>query len=209
VTINFFRLCGESVSKNLPEQNSLRFFQNRLRLFLKAAFFQPIDNQKFVIGCGESKYKLMSQALAESKSTGQKLAGKYLTFTLHEESYGIDVLKIREITKLTNITVVPQMPAYICGVINLRGKIIPVIDLRQRFGFERIENTTQTCIVVVLVKLRGGKQTQRRAWASLLSLMKFAISPNARLRRRKKLLPRSKVPSPKPAKASRSAPRFR
>jgi purine-binding chemotaxis protein CheW len=102
----------------------------------------------------------MSQALAESKNTGQKLAGKYLTFTLHEESYGIDVLKIREITKLTNITVVPQMPAYICGVINLRGKIIPVIDLRQRFGFERIENTTQTCIVVVLVKLRGGKQTQ-------------------------------------------------
>ena len=96
----------------------------------------------------------MSQTLAESKSTGQKLAGKYLTFTLHEESYGIDVLKIREITKLTNITVVPQMPAYICGVINLRGKIIPVIDLRQRFGFERIENTTQTCIVVVLVKLR-------------------------------------------------------
>jgi purine-binding chemotaxis protein CheW len=67
--------------------------------------------------------------------TKTRLAGKYLTFTLHHESYGVDVLQVREIIRLTDITAVPQMPAYIRGVINLRGKIIPVLDLRMRFGF--------------------------------------------------------------------------
>jgi purine-binding chemotaxis protein CheW len=90
----------------------------------------------------------------------QKLAGKYLTFTLHRESYGIDVLKVREIIRLTDITAVPQMPAYVRGVINLRGKIIPVIDLRLRFGFSNVENTEQTCIVVVQVALPDGKSIQ-------------------------------------------------
>ena len=61
--------------------------------------------------------------------------GKYLTFTLTQESFGIDVLKVREIIRLTAITAVPQMPAHIRGVINLRGKIIPVMDLRVRFEF--------------------------------------------------------------------------
>jgi purine-binding chemotaxis protein CheW len=90
----------------------------------------------------------------------QKLAGKYLTFTLQQESYGIDVLKVREIIRLTDITAVPQMPPYVKGVINLRGKIIPVIDLRLRFGFAHAENTDQTCIVVVQARLPGGKVAQ-------------------------------------------------
>lgn len=90
----------------------------------------------------------------------QKLAGKYLTFTLQGESYGIDVLQVREIIRLTNITTVPQMPAYVRGVINLRGKIIPVVDLRLRFGFTNVTNTEQTCIVVVQVKLPDRKTTQ-------------------------------------------------
>lgn len=89
-----------------------------------------------------------------------KLSGKYLTFTLHQESYGIDVLKVREIIRLTNITAVPQMPEYIRGVINLRGKIIPVMDLRLRFAFSDIQNTEQTCIIVAQVKLPDGKLTQ-------------------------------------------------
>lgn len=88
------------------------------------------------------------------------LAGKYLTFTLQHESYGIDVLKVREIIRLTDITAVPQMPAYVRGVINLRGKIIPVLDLRMRFGFTDVKNTEHTCIVVVQVKLPDGKTTQ-------------------------------------------------
>lgn len=90
----------------------------------------------------------------------QKLAGKYLTFTLEHESYGIDVLQVREIIRLTDITAVPQMPDYVRGVINLRGKIIPVIDLRLRFGFADVKNTDLTCIIVVQVKLPDGKATQ-------------------------------------------------
>ena len=89
-----------------------------------------------------------------------RLTGKYLTFNLQAESYGIDVLKVREIIRLTTITAVPQMPAHIRGVINLRGKIIPVMDLRVRFEFSNAANTEQTCIIVVRVKLPDGKATQ-------------------------------------------------
>ncbi|MGA2245874.1 MAG: chemotaxis protein CheW [Verrucomicrobiota bacterium] len=88
------------------------------------------------------------------------LSGKYLTFNLQGESYGIDVLKVREIIRLTTITAVPQMPAHIRGVINLRGKIIPVMDLRIRFEFAGAANTEQTCIIVVQVRLPDGKATQ-------------------------------------------------
>jgi purine-binding chemotaxis protein CheW len=91
--------------------------------------------------------------------TATSLNGKYLTFTLHHESYGIDVLKVREIIRHSNITAVPQMPAHIRGVINLRGKIIPVMDLRVRFEFPATEDNEQTCIVVVQVKLTDGKTT--------------------------------------------------
>jgi purine-binding chemotaxis protein CheW len=87
------------------------------------------------------------------------VTGKYLTFNLQAESYGIDVLKVREIIRVTAITAVPQMPAHIRGVINLRGKIIPVMDLRVRFGFAAT-NADQNCIVVVQVKLPDGKNTQ-------------------------------------------------
>src|SRR5271166_1320467 len=89
-----------------------------------------------------------------------RLSGKYLTFKLQAESYGIDVLKVREIIRLAAITPVPQMPAYIRGVINLRGKIIPVMDLRVRFEFAVAAGTDQTCIIVVQVKLPDGKVTQ-------------------------------------------------
>jgi purine-binding chemotaxis protein CheW len=95
----------------------------------------------------------------ETKSTN-RLAGKYLTFNLQAESYGIDVLKVREIIRLAAITPVPQMPPYIRGVINLRGKIIPVMDLRMRFEFPGATGTEQTCIIVVQVKLPEGKATQ-------------------------------------------------
>ena len=102
----------------------------------------------------------MSTPTAECPADAQKLAGKYLTFTLGHESYGIDVLKVREIIRQTNITAVPQMPAHVRGVINLRGKIIPVIDLRLKFGFAEAASTEQTCIIVVQVKLPDGKAAQ-------------------------------------------------
>ena len=74
---------------------------------------------------------------------------KYLTFKLADEEYGVEILKVREIIGVMNITAVPQMPAYMKGVINLRGKVIPVVDLRLKFGLEEIEHTEETCIIVV------------------------------------------------------------
>ena len=91
-------------------------------------------------------------------SAGTNLGGKYLTFALGDESYAVDVRKVREIIRLTNITTVPQMPGFIRGVINLRGKIIPVIDLRIRFGLPSATTTDKTCIVVVQI------QTAVRTW---------------------------------------------
>ena len=83
------------------------------------------------------------------------LAGKYLTFALGQEEYGLPVLRVREIIKMMDITVVPQVPAYVKGVINLRGKVIPVVDLRAKFGFAGIPYTDRTSIVVVQVAAAG------------------------------------------------------
>jgi len=86
-------------------------------------------------------------------------AGKYLTVVLHRESYGLAVLKVREIIRMQKITPVPQMPNYVKGVINLRGRVIPVIDLRAKFGLEA-EFGERTCIVVVQVVLAGEQAVQ-------------------------------------------------
>ena len=75
--------------------------------------------------------------------------GKYLTFKLANEEYGVEILRVREINGLMDITAVPRMPGYMKGVINLRGKVIPVVDLRLKFGLEEAEHTDQTCIIVV------------------------------------------------------------
>jgi purine-binding chemotaxis protein CheW len=75
--------------------------------------------------------------------------GKYLTFTLAEEEYGIGILKVKEIIGMLAITTVPQTPNYMRGVINLRGKVIPVMDLRLKFGMESMDYTERTCIIVV------------------------------------------------------------
>lgn len=82
--------------------------------------------------------------------------GKYLTFTLAGEEYGIGILKIREIIGLLPITSVPQTPAFIKGVINLRGKVIPVMDLRVRFGIPPLDYSERTCIIVVEVSGQAG-----------------------------------------------------
>jgi len=75
-------------------------------------------------------------------------AGKYLTFALGKEQYGLEILKVREIIGYMDITAVPQTPSHVKGVINLRGQVIPVIDLRAKFGMDRAEVTEQTCIIV-------------------------------------------------------------
>ena len=83
-------------------------------------------------------------------------AGKYLAFRLGAEEFAIQVLKVREIMGIQDITAVPQTPAYVKGVLNLRGKVIPVIDLRLKFGLPEIEYTQRTCIIVVQVLGPGG-----------------------------------------------------
>ncbi len=78
--------------------------------------------------------------------------GKYLTFTLADEEYGTGILKIKEIIGMMPITTVPQTPEFVKGVINLRGKVIPVMDLRLRFGMDAIDYTERTCIIVVEIE---------------------------------------------------------
>jgi purine-binding chemotaxis protein CheW len=78
--------------------------------------------------------------------------GKYLTFQLAAEEFGIRVLKVREIMGLQQITAVPQTPAHIKGVINLRGKVVPIIDLRLKFGLPEAEYTQRSCIIVTQVQ---------------------------------------------------------
>ena len=75
--------------------------------------------------------------------------GKYLTFALGPEEYGLEILKVREIFGYMEITAVPQTPDHVKGVINLRGQVIPVIDLRAKFGMDTTELTEETCIIVV------------------------------------------------------------
>jgi purine-binding chemotaxis protein CheW len=82
--------------------------------------------------------------------------GKYLTFTLADEEYGIGILKIKEIIGMMPVTTVPQTPDFVKGVINLRGKVIPVMDLRLRFGMESIDYTERTCIIVVEIEGASG-----------------------------------------------------
>lgn len=98
--------------------------------------------------------------LAPEATTTQStaaLAGKYLTFALAGEEYGLPVLKVREIIKILDITAVPQAPHHVKGVINLRGKVIPVVDLRLKFGFPAQQYDERTCIIVVEVALQTSK----------------------------------------------------
>jgi purine-binding chemotaxis protein CheW len=82
---------------------------------------------------------------AESRDRG----GKYLTFFLGEEEYGLEILKVQEIIGMMPITFVPKAPRFVRGVINLRGKIIPVVDLRLKLGMASKEQTDETCMIVV------------------------------------------------------------
>jgi purine-binding chemotaxis protein CheW len=84
--------------------------------------------------------------------------GKYLTFALGKEEYGLEILKVREIIGFMEITAVPQTPGYVKGVINLRGQVIPVIDLRAKFGMESAKTTEETCIIVVEISQNGRKR---------------------------------------------------
>ena len=100
-----------------------------------------------------------NQTTATVAKTGQQVqgpnqvrsleGGKFLTFLMANEKYGLEILKVREIIGMMDVTPVPTTPAFVRGVINLRGKVIPVVDLRLKFGMQAKEDTQRTCIIVV------------------------------------------------------------
>jgi purine-binding chemotaxis protein CheW len=96
---------------------------------------------------------LHATASLDSPSAGtDNRAGKYLTFIVDREEFGVAVLKVREIMGIQEVTAVPRTPAWMKGVINLRGKIVPVVDLRLKFGLAAADYTERTCIVVVQIR---------------------------------------------------------
>jgi len=98
---------------------------------------------------------MSEQAQVMDRSAAKE--GKYLTFSLADEEYGIGILKVKEIIGMMSVTSVPQTPGFVKGVINLRGKVIPVVDLRLKFGMEESAYTERTCIIVVEVTNRQGR----------------------------------------------------
>ena len=98
---------------------------------------------------------VITQEVSSSRQGAVTKGGKYLTFALGKEEYGLEILKVREIIGYMDITAIPQTPSYVRGVINLRGQVIPVIDLRAKFGMECTDKTDETCIIVV--EINNGK----------------------------------------------------
>lgn len=99
---------------------------------------------------------LANPGTADATKTDPR-AGKYLTFQLANEEFAVQVLHVREIMGVQEITAVPQMPFHVKGVLNLRGKVIPVVDLRLKFGMQELEYTQRTCIIVVQIEGQAGR----------------------------------------------------
>ena len=96
----------------------------------------------------------MAEEVKDSEERGaasaiEARAGKYLTFQIADEEYGLEILKVQEIIQMLDVTHIPQVPAFVRGVINLRGKIIPIVNLRMKFGMKAIDDTDRTSIIVV------------------------------------------------------------
>jgi purine-binding chemotaxis protein CheW len=94
-------------------------------------------------------------AAQEQPDIGRRLAGKYLMFQLGAEEYGIQILKVQEIIQMQRVTKVPKAPPFVRGVINLRGKVIPVIELRAKFGMDIMVDNEKTCIIVVRIMVEN------------------------------------------------------
>ena len=102
--------------------------------------------------------------------------GKYLVFDLGREEFGIRVMKVREIMGIQDITAVPQTPAHVKGVINLRGKVIPVVDLRLKFGLPEQEYTLRTCIIVVQVAGEAGPMLMGTVVDGVAEVLNLAVA---------------------------------
>ncbi|HSW00270.1 MAG TPA: chemotaxis protein CheW, partial [Sedimentisphaerales bacterium] len=93
----------------------------------------------------------------EQTTAANDKEGKYLTFALGAEEYGLEILKVREIIGYIDVTALPQTPFHVKGVINLRGQVIPVVDLRAKFGMATTDVTDETCIIVVEITQNSRK----------------------------------------------------
>jgi purine-binding chemotaxis protein CheW len=117
-------------------------------------------------------------------TTGVEQAAQYLTFRLGEEVFALDIAQVREVLDYTAITRVPRMPAFMRGVINLRGSVVPVVDLRLKFGMSATERTLNTCIIIAEVAI-GGERTLLGALADsvqeVIDLDPGQIEPPPRL----------------------------
>lgn len=101
----------------------------------------------------------MSTQVSEQKNaTAEASSHQVLTFTLGEETYGVDILRVQEIRGYSAVTRIPQAPAHVLGVLNLRGSIVPIVDLRMRFNLERAEYTPLTVIIVLSVESPVGRR---------------------------------------------------
>ncbi|MCA1905513.1 MAG: chemotaxis protein CheW [Desulfarculus sp.] len=109
----------------------------------------------------------------EPREQNRQLGGKYLTFQLGEEQFGLEILKVREIIGVLDVTKVPQTAAFVRGVINLRGKVIPVMDLRLRFGLPWREDDERTCTIVVEV---GEADGHRRLMGIVVDQVREVVS---------------------------------
>jgi len=90
-----------------------------------------------------------------SVTTESSKAVQYLTFKLADEVFALDITQVREVLDYTAVTKVPKMPEFMRGVINLRGSVVPVVDMRMKFGMEKTERTVNTCIIIVEIDLDG------------------------------------------------------
>lgn len=105
-----------------------------------------------MINTDEESHTRRVNSQNDKKNQKKAEGGKFLTFFLAGEEYGIEILSVHEIIGMMPITSVPGTPDYICGVINLRGKVIPVVDIRKKFGMDLKEYDSETCIIVVNVQ---------------------------------------------------------
>jgi purine-binding chemotaxis protein CheW len=95
---------------------------------------------------------MSNEAKTHEAAVARAKAGKFLSFAIGHEVYGLEILDVREIIGMMEITAVPKMPKYVKGIVNLRGKVIPVIDLRLKFGLEELKYSEETCIIVLNVR---------------------------------------------------------
>lgn len=97
----------------------------------------------------------MNDNIEKSDMTQDEEAVQYLTFKLDEESFATEISKVREVLEYTQVTPVPRSPEFMQGVINLRGSVVPVVDLRLQFGMTAVEPTVDSCIIIIEVNIEG------------------------------------------------------